>query len=80
MNTRGKKMPKPGRMVVLASLPRDFLDNLPAEDQHAISEVVGKPILLNGYGEDGRAELQFTDQHGVSHFIYVRPECLGLTV
>ena len=72
-------MPKPGGMVVLAKLPPGFLDDLPAEDQRAISEVVGKPILLNGYEDDGRAELQFTDQLGVIHFVYIRPELLGTT-
>jgi hypothetical protein len=68
--------PKPGRMAVLTKLPPGFLNDLPTEDQRAISEIVGKPILLNKYEEDGRAELEFTDQYGVIHFIYVRPEFL----
>ena len=76
MNTRSDEQPKPGEMAVLTELPPGFLNDLPTEDERAISEVVGKPILLNEYDEDGRAELEFTDQHGVIHCIYVRAEFL----
>ncbi len=64
---------KPGDTVVLTEIPPRFLDDLPIEDQQAIKEVVGKPILLNEYDDDGRAELEFTDASGVIHFIYVNP-------
>jgi hypothetical protein len=37
-------------------------------------QVVGKPILLTGYDEDGRAELEFQDGSADFHFIYVSPE------
>jgi hypothetical protein len=47
---------------------------LPIEDQLAISEIVGKPVLLEEYDEDGRAELKFTTSEGHVHFIYVSPE------
>jgi hypothetical protein len=30
------------------------MDDLPDEDQKAISEIVGKPITFNGYDELGR--------------------------
>jgi hypothetical protein len=63
---------KPGQKVFLKTLPPGFIDDLPTEDQQAISAVVGKPIALNGY-EDGRAELEFTDGEGVIHMIYVDP-------
>src|SRR3569833_511175 len=36
--------PSPGNMVVLKEVPRGLLDGLPAEDQSAISEIIGKPI------------------------------------
>ncbi len=65
--------PRPGDKVVLTRLPPGFLDDLPVEDQRAISDAVGKPIVLNEYDEDGRAELEFTDDEGVIHFIYVDP-------
>jgi hypothetical protein len=67
------RKPKPGDMVMLTEVPKGLLDDLPARDQRAISEIVGKPILLSEYGDDGRAELRFTDREGVIHFIYVNP-------
>jgi hypothetical protein len=68
-----KKNPKPGQRVVLKSLPKGFIDDLPLEDKRAISEVVGRPILLKAYEEDGRAELEFTDRNDVIHILYVDP-------
>ncbi len=73
MNSQSKK-PKPGDKVVLTKLPPGLLDDLPAEDQQAIKEIVGKPIQLNEYDNDGRAELEFKHRTGNVHFIYVRPE------
>ena len=64
--------PKPGELVVLTEVPSGFLDDLPAEDQQAIVEVVGKPIVLRGYA-DGRAELEFEDRDGNGHVIFVAP-------
>jgi len=69
--------PPTGSMVVLRELPPGFIDDLPREDQIAISDVVGKAVLLAEYDEDGRAELEFTDQHGVIHSIYVDPKFLA---
>jgi hypothetical protein len=66
--------PKPGEKVVLMGVPAGMLADLPVEDQQAINEVLGKPILLNGYDDAGRAELEFKDGNGVIHFIYVRTE------
>ena len=66
--------PKPKEKVILKELPPGLLDNLPTEDQRAISEVVGKPVMLNEYDADGRAELEFTDREDVIHFIYVDPK------
>jgi hypothetical protein len=39
--------------------------------------VIGQRILLNGYDADGRAELEFRDNQGVIHFIYVDPKFLN---
>jgi hypothetical protein len=58
--------------------PRGLLDGLPKEDQKAISEIVGKPVRLNQYGDDGRAELKFTDSDGGIHFIYVSPGAIRI--
>ena len=52
------KKPNAGDMVILVQLPPGFLDNLPSEDQTAIVSKVGKAVLLVGYDEDGRAELE----------------------
>jgi hypothetical protein len=68
------KKPTPGREVMLRALPAGFVDDLPAEDQNAILGVVGKPVFLRQYEKDGRAELEFTDQDGVIHFIYLDPK------
>jgi hypothetical protein len=58
---RRERRPKPGQKVILKALPPGFIDDLPAEDQRAISAMVGKPIMLNKYDRDGRAELEFGD-------------------
>jgi hypothetical protein len=73
--------PSGGEMVVLTSLPPGLLDGLPQEDQNAIVAIVGKPVLLVGYDEDGRAELHFDDpfdgrvgDYSHTHSIWVAPE------
>ena len=70
---RRKEKPKPGEKVILKALPPGFIDDLPEEDQRAISAVVGKPIILNKYERDGRAELEFTDSGDMIHLLYVDP-------
>jgi len=65
---------KPGDTVVLTAVPPGMLEDLPSEDQQAITEIVGKPILLTQFEEDGRAELEFQDRNGHFHSLYVAPE------
>ena len=74
MTDAAPKRPRPGGKVVLIEVPPGLLDDLPTEDQKAISNVVGKPIVLNEYDDDGRAELEFNDADGNSHLIYVSPD------
>lgn len=62
-----------GSMVILAELPSGLLRGLPNSDQQAIRDIVGKPVKLSDYDENGRAELEFMDQDGGTHFIYVDP-------
>jgi len=76
MRTRPGGKPKPGDKVILIALPPGFLDDVPLEDQRAIAQVVGKTILLNEYNEDGRAELEFTEENGTMHYIYVSPDLI----
>jgi hypothetical protein len=66
--------PKPGDTVVLTAVPPGMVEDLPSEDQQAITEIVGKPILLTQFDEDGRAELEFQDRNGNFHVLYVQPE------
>ena len=68
-------------MVVLITVPPGLLDGLPAEDQRAITAIIGKPVMLVGYDEDGRAELYFadpfdvqSDEYSHTHKIWVAPE------
>jgi hypothetical protein len=68
--------PEPGDTVVLTSAPSGLLKRLPTEDQVALTEAVGKPVLLLAYDHDGRAELEFKDRHGVIHFVYVSPNII----
>src|SRR5438552_16214579 len=63
--------------MILTVVPPGLLEGLPREDQTAIVEVVGKQVLLVGYEEDGRAELEFTDKHGTIHYIFVNPIFMG---
>jgi hypothetical protein len=66
-----KMGPKPGDTVVLVGVPPGMLDNLPVEDQQAMKDALGKPVLLNEYDDTGRAKLEFKDLNGLIHFIYV---------
>jgi hypothetical protein len=62
---------RPGQKAILTALPTGFLDDLPEEDQRAISAVVGTPIRLLGFDDVGRAELEFQEQNGTFHTIFV---------
>jgi hypothetical protein len=63
-------------MVLLKEIPNGLLDDLPIQDQRAISEIVNKPVRLNEFDDAGRAELEFTDSEGCIHFIYVSPDLI----
>ena len=60
--------------MVLKSIPPGLLDDLPLADTRAIRAIVGKPVLLTEYDDVDRAELEFTDEDGVIHDIYVKRE------
>ncbi len=73
--SKPRNKPKPGQKVVLTALPPGFMNNLPVDDQRAISEVVGKPITLVQYDEDGKAEVEFYDYgKDVGHSLFVDPK------
>ena len=58
----------------MLGLPFGFMDNQPQEDQRALLAAVGSQVKFNGYDEHGRAELEFRDDEGSWHFIYLDPE------
>jgi hypothetical protein len=64
---------RPGDNVILAKVPAGFVDDLPLEDQRAIERMVGKAVSFVAYSDDGRAELEFVDDAGTTHFIYMHP-------
>ena len=73
--------PCPGEPVVLTSVPPGLLDGLPPGDQSAIVAIVGNPVLLVDYDEDGRAELHFdgpfdgrAGHYSHTHSIWVAPQ------
>ena len=77
--SNSRKKARPGDMVVLERLPPGLLNGLPKRDQTAISAIVGKPVLLVGYDDDGRAELEFVDRHKIIHSIWVNPKFIRET-
>ena len=65
---------KPGQVVILMALPPGFIDDLPEEEQPAISARIGRPILLLRYEQDGMAVLEFMDKDDGIHTLYVDPK------
>jgi hypothetical protein len=65
-----------GDAVVLTHLPAGWLDDLPPEDQAAITAILGRPIQFSEYDVDheGYVELVFVDNRGHIHYLNVRTE------
>jgi hypothetical protein len=68
-----------GSKVVFLEAPITLLKGLPLEDQQAISRQVEKILQVQGFNEYGHAELEFVDDDGTMHFIWVEPVVLKLT-
>ena len=68
-----KPMCRERKRVKLLGLPPGFVDDLPQEDQWALLAAVGKDVSFNGNDEYGRAELEFKDNRGIWHSIYLDP-------
>ncbi len=64
-------------MVLLKSVPSGLPSGLPKSDQRAIARAVGTQVHFLGYDDDGRAELEFIDDEGIIHFIYVDASHIG---
>ena len=74
-------MTKPRKKVVLQDLPPGLIDGLPEEDQKAITEIVGKPVLLESFairrGSGGTG--QFRGGEGVIRRIeFLQPLTLSI--
>ena len=65
---------KRGQKVTLKVVPPGLIDGLPEEDQRAISAVVGKPVVLEGYERNGTVKLEFIDKDSSIHSIWVEPK------
>ncbi len=68
---RRVRKPKAGDKVVLKALPSGLIDDLPEDEQRAISARIGRPIMLMGYDRHGRAELEFMATDDSIHTLYV---------
>jgi hypothetical protein len=73
-----EKQLKTGSNVVLTKLPPRPLKGLPKGDQKAISTIVGVPVRLSGF-DGGRLELEFVEDNGAIHFIYVDRQYVKMT-
>ena len=65
-----------GDEVVLSEAPFALLKGLPEKDQAAIKAQVGKRLKVNEFDNYGNAELEFIDEAGGIHFIWVEPRYL----
>jgi hypothetical protein len=65
-----------GDPVVVTHLPAGWLDDLPPEDQAAITAILGRRIQFSEYDVDheGHVEVVFVDGRGHTHFMNVRAE------
>lgn len=67
---------KKGDRVRLKTIPADLLKGLDPKDQEAIRKA--DEMQVNEIRpEDGKAELEFEDASGITHAIWVDPECIA---
>lgn len=65
-----------GDSVLVTRVPKELLSGLPNEDQEAISRCAGQHFTIAGFDDHGHAEIDFIDQHGNPHTIWIQPDCL----
>jgi hypothetical protein len=63
-------------VVTLEEVSQGLLRGLPPEDQLAIKQQVGKTLEIVGFNDQGYPELEFVDQSGVYHTIWVENTCV----
>jgi len=67
---------KVGSHVKVIEIPDDLPKGLPDEDKSAINAQVGNTLIIEGFSENGFAELEFFDDLGNLHTIWINPNCL----
>jgi hypothetical protein len=77
LKRRAKYAFLPGDVVMLTELPANFFKGLPEEDQVEIKAAIGRSVQFIGYSW-GLAELEFTDDQGAMHTIWVDPKLVTL--
>lgn len=65
-----------GDSVKVIDIPAWLPQGLPEEDQIAIWSQIGKTLVIQGFSEDGDAELEFADNDGHIHTIWIALHCL----
>jgi len=67
---------KIGDYVTFETATQELLYDLPIEDQHAIKAQIGNVFEIKGFNEQGNPELEFEDETGVLHTIWVENTCV----
>ena len=65
-----------GDNVKVVEIPARLPVGLPREDQIAIHAQHGKTLTIQGFDQNGYAELEFVDSAGHVHTILIEPYCL----
>lgn len=73
---RNKKPIAVGDSVKVIEIPVRLPQGLPEEDQIAIRDQIGKVSIIQGFNQDGYAELEFIDNAGHIHTIWIESHCL----
>ncbi len=66
-----------GQIVILKDVTTEILHGLPLDDQEAIRSILGHPVVFAGYSY-GQAEIEFFDELGDGHSIWVEPSLLQI--
>lgn len=63
-------------IVLIERIPAELLKDLPDEDQQAIRNCLGQCVPISGFDSSGNAEIDFIDQEGSPHTIWIHTGCL----
>jgi hypothetical protein len=62
--------------VLVQRIPEELLKDLPVEDQDAINGCLGQFLTIVSFDSYEHAEIEFTDQQGNFHTIWIHTNCL----